>query len=269
KTNFLTLASHELKNPLAPLLSQLQMIEDGTLGGLNRDQQEGMEIIHKSADHLVKLVDDILDISRLESGRMRFGMKSIDLNSIIEDVCNAMEPVAREKSISIKRDLGSLPRVRADHSRIRQVLTNYMKNAVKFTNRRGRIYVGSEVQGDSVVVKVKDTGIGVRKSEYHKIFNPFFQAKEVAGKRELGFGLGLTISKGIVEEHGGEVGVESGFGRGSTFWFTLPLKKRSKSNKEPKGRPAGKKATGKKAAGKKNSNKTRQSKKKKIKNRKR
>ncbi len=223
KTHFLTLASHELKNPLTPMLSQLQMLEDGTLGGLNKDQQEGIEIIHKSADHLVKLVDDILDISRLEAGRMKFDMRSININNVIRDVCNAMAPSAKEKGISLKQSLKKLPKTRADPFRIRQVLLNYLSNAIKFTNRRGRIYVSSESQPGRIIVRVTDTGIGVKKEEQHKIFAPFFQAQEVAGKKKFGFGLGLTTSKGIIEGHNGEIGVDSRFSRGSTFWFTLPL----------------------------------------------
>ncbi|MFW6128431.1 MAG: sensor histidine kinase [Halobacteriota archaeon] len=221
KTQFLNVASHELRTPLTPIIAQLQMTLQGYFGELNEEQKKSLEMVLRNTQGLDRLIEDILDISRLESGTMKFIMDWANLNEVIAGVVEIMRPTAEARGIDLIVSLEEVPEIVIDKDRICQVIINLINNAIKFTEEGGKIFVGMKDVGE-VMVYVKDTGIGIKEEDQERIFRPFEQVVvDKTGKE--GSGLGLAICKGIVEFHGGEIWVESEQGKGSTFTFTIPF----------------------------------------------
>lgn len=221
KTQFLNVASHELRTPLTPTIAQLQMTLQGYFGELNEEQKRSLEIVVSNTKSLDRLIEDILDISRLESGTMKFTMAWADLNEVTERAVETMRPEVLNRDIDIVLRLDKVPQIVIDKDRISQVVINLINNAIKFTEEGGKIVVGMEDDGKRAVIYAKDTGPGIKDEDIERIFKPFEQAVvNKAGKE--GSGLGLAICKEIVETHGGEIWVESEQGKGSVFTFTIP-----------------------------------------------
>lgn len=221
KTQFLNVASHELRTPLTPIIAQLQMTLQGYFGELNEEQKKSLEMVLRNTQGLDRLIEDILDISRLESGTMKFIMDWANLNEVIAGVVEIMRPTAEARGIDLIVSLEEVPEIVIDKDRICQVIINLINNAIKFTEEGGKLFVGMKDVGE-VMVYVKDTGIGIKEEDQERIFRPFEQVVvDKTGKE--GSGLGLAICKGIVEFHGGEIWVESEQGKGSTFTFTIPF----------------------------------------------
>jgi PAS domain S-box-containing protein len=224
KSEFISTASHELRTPLTVINSYTEMFEEGLLGELNDIQWEKIRVIHSQTDHMIRLVEDMLDTLRLESKKFKIQRSTIRIEEIAS---NAMDDLSRlaglkEHSISLKVS-GQIPRVRGDERRIKQVFNNLLTNAIKYTPKRGCIIVMIEDEPHQVRVSIVDNGIGISKKEQSKIFEKFFTGGGGSLTRESGrMGLGLAIAKGIVEAHEGRIWVESEPGFGSTFAFTLP-----------------------------------------------
>lgn len=224
KSEFISTASHELRTPLTVINSYTEMFEEGLLGDLSEVQREKIWVIHSQTDHMIKLVEDMLDTLRLESKKFKIQKNTIQLDEIAS---NAMDDLSRlaglkEHNISLKVK-GQIPRVRGDERRIKQVFNNLLTNAIKYTPKKGCIVVMIEDEPHRVRVSIKDNGIGISKKEQSKIFEKFFTGGGGSLTRESGrMGLGLAIAKGIVEAHEGRIWVESEPGVGSTFIFTLP-----------------------------------------------
>jgi PAS domain S-box-containing protein len=225
KTEFLSITSHELRTPITPMKAQLQMILSKYFGSLTEEQRTSLDMILRNADRLDRLISDILDISKLESGNMKFAVSKEDLNEIVRNSVDIMQYTAKDKKIKILLELeNSIPPISMDKDRITQVMLNLLSNAVKFTEPGAQISVKTIDGKDKAIVEVADTGIGIPEDAQKKLFTPFFQVDSSMNRYHEGTGLGLAICKGIIMNHGGEITLRSTVGKGSVFSFTLPYK---------------------------------------------
>jgi signal transduction histidine kinase/DNA-binding response OmpR family regulator len=222
KSEFLSDMSHELRTPLNAVLGFSELLIGDTYGKLNDTQRERIVDIAAAGRQLLTLVNDILDLSRIEAGRIELKLAPIDLRGPIEDAFALMAPIAEAKKVRIVHDLASqkLSAV-ADPDRLRQIVVNFLSNAIKFSQTNGEISVRALVQDQKVRIEVQDHGAGISRDDAKKLFAPFSQLK--AGKAAGGAGLGLSISRRLVELMSGDIGVESEVGKGATFFFTLPI----------------------------------------------
>ncbi|CAD7770876.1 Sensor histidine kinase RcsC [Candidatus Methanoperedenaceae archaeon GB37] len=225
KTQFLSLVSHELRTPVTPITAQLQMMLAGYFGEVTEKQKKSIEMVLRNTARLDRLIGDILDISKLESGAMKFVMAKADLNETVEHAVEIMESNARKKNITITLKEDKIPEIVFDKDRIAQVVINLVNNAIKFTDPGGTIDICLLNHTNYAIVKVTDNGIGIKKEDLERIFVPFEQVDSSMTRKYDGSGLGLSICKGIVASHGGEIWVESEAGKGSTFQFTLPYRR--------------------------------------------
>ncbi|MDY6931752.1 MAG: ATP-binding protein [Halobacteriota archaeon] len=224
KGDFAAMATHEIGTPLTIIKTNIEMLEDGMFGEIPEDQLKRLKVIKKNADHLVKLNREMMDISRIDAGKLRLRKEYSPVSDIIRDASKDLETFAENKKIEIIFDISDENyRLNCDGDRIRQVVRNLVKNAIKFTAEGGKIEVGFEDMGDCILVRVFDNGIGIPKEEHENIFKRFYELGSSQGEENEGTGLGLAIVKGIVEAHGGEVWIESAPGEGSIFYFTIPV----------------------------------------------
>lgn len=225
KSDFISTASHELRTPLTVINSYLEMFEDGMLGELNKNQNDKLAVMRSQTDHMIRLVEDMLDTLRLESRKFKIQKSPLKLEKIAKSAVEDVSKLAdlKEHTMSLKTS-GKLPEIEGDAQRIKQVFNNLLTNAVKYTPNKGRIEVGIKEEKKHILVSISDTGIGIPEDEQEKIFEKFYTVGGKSLMRESErMGLGLTIAKGIVEAHGGRIWVESdGEGKGSIFYFTLP-----------------------------------------------
>jgi PAS domain S-box-containing protein len=226
KTEFLSITSHELRTPLTPMKAQLQMLQEGYMGGINREQKESIEIILRNLTRLDNLIKDFLDISMIEMGRIKMSFMSINLNDAVLEAIKMLEPIALEKDIKIIKRLAELPLIMGDGERLRQVISNLLNNAIKFSEKSADIVIETMRVGKNVQFGITDNGIGISKENKKKLFKLFSQIDTTMGRKQGGTGLGLAIAKGIVQAHNGKIWVESEPGKGSTFCFSIPIKQK-------------------------------------------
>jgi signal transduction histidine kinase len=223
KEEFLALTTHDLRSPLTVISGVISFFTSGRLGELSPEQKNMVAMMERNTQSLIELVNDLLDASKLESGTMRLDVTSIDLRGLLEELHEAMEPLAREKEITLQEKLNAeLPPVEADRTKLRRILVNLLSNALKFTPKQGRVEVRAELEDERVRLTVADTGVGIAPEDVERLFDKYEQARSRATRGEKGTGLGLYITRQLVELHGGEIKVQSELGRGSTFSFTLP-----------------------------------------------
>ncbi|MGA2678726.1 MAG: PAS domain S-box protein [Sedimentisphaerales bacterium] len=223
KSQFISTVSHELRTPLTIIKEDIALIMDGAAGRIKSKQREILEIAQRNIDRLARLINDVLDFQKLQSGRAKFNMQDNNINSVIENVYNTMGGAVKKKGIELRLAVdNNLPKVIFDSDKMIQVLTNLVSNAMKFTDK-GSIAIASRRIENSIRVSVIDTGCGMKQEDIPKLFQQFQQLG--SGNRKTGgTGLGLAISKDIVEKHGGRIWVESEFGKGTTMHFLLPIK---------------------------------------------
>ncbi len=224
KSEFISTASHELRTPITVINSYVEMFEGGMLGELTGIQREKVAIISSQIEHMIRLVEDMLDVSRLESKALKINKYLIRVDDIARKALDDLSRLAglKEQSVSLTIE-GELPEVEGDDRRIKQVFSNLLTNAIKYTPKKGKIDVIITDETEDIRVSIIDNGIGVAKKDQQRIFEKFYTGSGSSLTRESGrMGLGLAIAKGIIEAHEGRIWVESEVGRGSTFIFTLP-----------------------------------------------
>jgi signal transduction histidine kinase/DNA-binding response OmpR family regulator len=225
KSEFLATMSHELRTPLNAIIGFAEVLRDKISGDLNEEQIEFVKDIHSSGQHLLQMINDILDLSKIEAGRMTLQYEVFFVPEVIEDVYAISKGLANKKGLHVKiimqPDVGT---IEADRMKFKQILYNLLSNAIKFTPQNGSITIEALVREDRLQISVADTGIGMKPEEQEKVFREFWQADSSFSRKYEGTGLGLTLSKKIVEMHGGSIWFESEYGKGSIFYFSLPLK---------------------------------------------
>jgi PAS domain S-box-containing protein len=230
KSAFLANMSHELRTPLNAVIGFSELLEQEIFGGLNDKQRAYVGNVLISGRHLLQLVNDILDISKVEAGRMDLAYELTPVGALVDIVHGVIHAVAAKKGIELEVSVPpNLPDLYVDPGRIKQVLYNLIANAIKFTPRGGKVRVSAKADGDHVSVLVSDTGVGISAENIPRLFREFEQLPQLDGVRPEGTGLGLALTKRLVELHGGAVQVESELGQGSTFSVRLPRRHRDDS----------------------------------------
>ncbi len=225
KSGFISLIGHELRTPLTSVKESIALISDESTGKVNPDQKKMLNIANKNIARLTRLINDVLDLSKIEATKLGVRRVKLDLNKLMEGIFKEMSLTAKNKKVDLRIDLSvNLPEVYADPDRITQVITNLVDNAIKYTPEGGNISIKTKPKGRRFIeMIVEDTGIGIKSMDFNRLFSKFQQIDYQMTRRADGVGLGLAISKGLVEAHGGRIGFESEFGKGSKFSFTLPL----------------------------------------------
>jgi len=225
KNKFLGIAAHDLRNPIAVVKSYISLLLNGLLGEVTAPQREIMQNMNTACLTMLALIDDLLDVSAIESGRLDLRPEIVDLAQYLRGCHASNSLLARAKGIELELDLSpDPPKVTMDPSRINQVLNNLVTNAIKFSHPKTKVIVGAKVVGNEVRISVADQGQGIPEKEIAGIFSPFARGSVRPTAGEKSTGLGLAIVKRMVEAHGGQIMVKSKVGQGSTFTFTLPLK---------------------------------------------
>jgi signal transduction histidine kinase len=223
KSDFLAVMSHELRTPLAAIMGYQELLADGITGPITDAQGQQLGRIKASARHLLALIDEILTFTRLDAGRETVVPETFNLNDVLRDACEIAEPLADAKKIELKVEAASPDMiVESDPTKVKQILVNLLSNAVKFTET-GNVTATASVSGQSFILRVSDTGIGIDSEHLHRIFDPFWQVEQKATRRATGTGLGLTVTKRLANLLGGDVDVKSEPGHGTTFTVTLPV----------------------------------------------
>ncbi len=225
KNEFLANMSHELRTPLNGIIGFAEFLLDGKPGGLNPRQNEYLGDILNSGRHLLQLINDILDLAKVESGRMDLSPETFPLSGAIEEVCSIARPIAHKKQIQLEVKISrELESVTLDQQKLKQVLYNLISNGIKFTDDGGRVEISAAPMGpEQFRISVRDTGIGIKPEDMKRLFREFEQLESGAARRYEGTGLGLVLTRKIVELQGGSIRVESEIGKGSTFSVVLPV----------------------------------------------
>ncbi len=227
KSDFLANMSHELRTPLNSILGFSEVLQDQLFGDLNEKQQEYVSYILGSGRHLLALINDILDLAKVEAGKMTLEVNSFPLQSLLGSAMNMLKEKALKHGIALELDLDpslTADTVEADERKLKQILFNLLSNAVKFTPDGGAVRVRAERDGEFLKIMVADTGIGIKPEDIGKLFHSFSQLESPYAKQYEGTGLGLALTKKLVDLHGGRIWVESEEGKGSSFFFTIPTR---------------------------------------------
>lgn len=230
KSDFISLVAHELRVPMTSIKGYTDLMNAGLAGPLSDQQKQFLEVIRRNLTRMSSLISDLSDINHIESGRMKFDLKSFDLREVMADVADSLrERIGNRKQTLHIEIEDELPLIFADASRITQVISNLMSNANKYTPDGGEIVVRAWPNGRSAFVSVQDNGLGISEEDQQKLFTQFFRAEDSKVREQSGWGLGLSIVRRMVEAQDGEITFESKLGAGSTFTFTIPLAKMGES----------------------------------------
>jgi PAS domain S-box-containing protein len=222
KSEFIASVSHELRTPLHTIIGFAELLDEQGAGPLNEKQKRFVHHIRADSDHLLNLINDVLDLSRIDAGGLVVRTEALALDAVISEAVNSIRPQAERKQLAVRVEHSPEIKVIADPLRVRQILYNLLSNAVKFTDPGGEIRVIAKVEGDFAQITVSDTGLGIPAEECARIFDKFYQVGYTTTGVRQGAGLGLTISKQLVEIQGGRIWVDSTLGKGSRFHFNLP-----------------------------------------------
>jgi PAS domain S-box-containing protein len=223
KTEFLASMSHELRTPLHTVIGFAELLAEESQGALNDKQKRFIHHIQKDSLHLLELINDILDLSKIEAGRLELRPEAFDINAVLEDALSSIRPQLEAKSIALETSVIIDAALFADRLRFKQIVYNLLSNAVKFTPENGRVRIDAVENGDFAEIAVTDTGMGIPVEEHASIFDKFHQVSATTRGVREGTGLGLAITKRLVEQHGGRIWLWSEPGKGSRFTFTIPI----------------------------------------------
>ena len=225
KSEFISAVSHELRTPLTSIKGYASILMAGKLGDIPDKVRERLSKINTHSDNLVKLINDLLDISRIESGRVEMKMTKCNLIEMIENVHDLLTPQMKERDLNWASNIdGTIPNMMLDSSQADRIFINLISNAIKFTPENGTISVNARLNNDIVTVEVSDTGIGISEENIVRLFDEFYRVDNQINQNVKGTGLGLSLAKKIVEAHGGRMWITSKLNEGTTFHFTLPVK---------------------------------------------
>jgi len=225
KSEFLATMSHELRTPLNAIIGFAEVLKDEVVGTLSTEQKEYLGDIHGSGQHLLNMINSILDLSKIEAGKLELHYEEFPVQEAINEVLNTIIGFSNKKGIHIHTHIHEdVPSITVDKVKFKQIMFNLLSNAVKFTPENGRVTINASLMNQHVQIAVSDTGIGIKSEDMDKIFEAFRQLDASYARHYEGTGLGLTLTKRLVELHGGKIWVISEFGKGSTFTFTLPIK---------------------------------------------
>jgi|SRR5579884_11261 len=224
KSQFVSNVSHELRTPINAIIGYTDLIKGEVYGPVLEEQRQALEGIERNANDLTKLVNDMLDLAKIASGKMSLERSEVAFGPLVEEVAARLHPLAEKKGLPIRCDIErGLPPIESDAGKLKQILVNLLSNAIKFTER-GEITVQARRRGDGITVVVRDTGIGIRSEDLPKIFDPFHQVDSGSTREYGGVGLGLAIVKELLQIIDGEIRVESESGKGSAFTLLLPAR---------------------------------------------
>ncbi|HKN87851.1 MAG TPA: ATP-binding protein [Nitrospiraceae bacterium] len=222
RSAFVAIASHEIRTPLTSTLGYVENMLDGVTGSLNERQAQYLRQVKENTTRLTRLINELLDLSLIEAGRLQLHKTNVLVDELIRDVLKTLQPLAQDKSIRLVSDSNAaMPSLKVDRDKIYQAVLNIAQNAIKFTPNGGTVSIDSDSVGEAVRIRVRDTGPGLSEEEIPKVFDKFYTGTGVPGRNE-GIGLGLAIAKSLVELHEGSISVRSRPGEGSTFCITLP-----------------------------------------------
>lgn len=225
KSEFLATMSHELRTPLNAIIGFAEVLKDDVIGPLNKEQKECLDDIHSSGQHLLSMINNILDFSKIEAGKFELTYEEFSFEEVIGEVLNAVFEFANKKGIRMQTQFHpDIPLIIADKVKFKQIMFNLLSNAIKFTPENGKVTIYAKLAEQYIQIEVIDTGIGIKSEDIDKLFKPFLQLDGSYSRRYEGTGLGLILTKHLVELQGGKIWVESEYGKGSTFTFTLPIK---------------------------------------------
>ena len=223
KSDFVSAVSHELRTPLTSIKGYASILMTGKLGDVPLAQKERLEKIDKHSNNLTRLVNNLLDISRIESGKIQMELKEISIKEMLNSVVDIIEPQVKEKNISLKINIKTKSdKIKADPGQLERVFINLVGNAVKFTPQKGKITVYCQDRKDLVEFSVEDTGMGIPRDDVKNVFEEFFRSDNALDQKVKGTGLGLSLVKKIIEAHRGKIWVQSELGKGTRFTFTIP-----------------------------------------------
>ena len=224
-SKFLVDMSHELRTPLNSIIGFSDMLSDGMVGELNERQKDYVDTISKSGTHLLHLINQLLDLAKIESGKVELKIEEFELQDLIDEVSSIIAALAKNKAIQLSYQLDAdIGLIKGDRLKIKQILFNLVSNAIKFTPKKGLVVITAEkTPNNKMLLKVSDTGPGIKPDDLEKIFRPFEQLDTMEESGYKGTGLGLSIVQDLVLLHQGKVWVESELGKGSVFYVELPL----------------------------------------------
>jgi signal transduction histidine kinase len=224
KSEFVAMVSHELKSPLSSTLLQISIVLDEVVGKLNKKQKDLLNKSKEKIKSMITLMNDLLDVCRIEEGRIIQQMESLNLSEVLQRSVDLMRPQAEDKDINLQTAAeDSLPPINGNRSGIEALFVNLISNAIKYTPSGGKVRVEMAKEGKNIQIKVSDTGIGMENADIARIFDKFYRVRSDRTKDIAGTGLGLSIVKGVVDAHRGSVSIESRVGKGTTFAVSLPI----------------------------------------------
>lgn len=228
KTEFVSIAAHQLRTPLSAIKWTLRMVLDGDTGPLSAEQKELLEKTYVSNERMISLINDLLNVSRIEEGRFLYKQAPAQLEEVVKAVLESSKELFKMKKVSLSVDIPSeIPPVNMDKEKMELAVQNLIENAAKYTPEGGSIHITMEKHEAEVVFKIKDTGVGIPESEHERIFTKFFRGDNVIKMETEGSGLGLYTTRNIIDAHRGKIWFESKEGKGTTFFFSLPFAKQS------------------------------------------